>query len=83
MHRRLISIPSSSRRAAVFLAHESCKLTGEVLVSGGGQVMRLALLENEGITSDELTPEVVAENIDTIMDMSTAQRIDAGVVFDG
>jgi hypothetical protein len=45
--------------------------------------MRIAIMENEGITSDALTPEVVAEQIDTIMDMSTAQGIDAGVVFDG
>jgi hypothetical protein len=45
--------------------------------------MRITVMENEGITSDALTPEVVAEQIDTIMDMSTAQRIDAGVVFDG
>jgi NAD(P)-dependent dehydrogenase (short-subunit alcohol dehydrogenase family) len=68
---------------AVYLAHESCNLNGEILVSGGGQVLRIAIMENEGITSDALTPEVVAEQIDTIMDMSTAQRIDAGVVFDG
>jgi hypothetical protein len=68
---------------AVYLAHESCKLNGEILVSGGGQVMRVAIMENEGITSDALTPEVVAEQIDAIMDMSTAERIDAGVVLDG
>jgi NAD(P)-dependent dehydrogenase (short-subunit alcohol dehydrogenase family) len=66
---------------AVYLAHESCKLNGEILVSGGGQVMRIAIMENEGITSDALTPEVVAEQIDKILDMGTAQRIDAGVVF--
>ena len=66
---------------AVYLAHESNKLNGEILVSGGGQVLRIAIMENEGITSDALTPEVVAENIDKILDMSTAQRIDAGVVF--
>jgi NAD(P)-dependent dehydrogenase (short-subunit alcohol dehydrogenase family) len=66
---------------AVYLAHESNKLNGEILVSGGGQVLRIAIMENEGITSDALTPEVVAENIDKILDMSTAQRVDAGVVF--
>jgi hypothetical protein len=65
----------------VYLAHESNKLSGEILVSGGGQVLRIAIMENEGITSDALTPEVVAENIDKILDMGTAQRIDAGVVF--
>jgi NAD(P)-dependent dehydrogenase (short-subunit alcohol dehydrogenase family) len=67
---------------AVFLAHESCRLNGEVLISGGGQVQRIAIMETAGITSDALTPEVVAENLDQVMDMTDAQRIDAGVVFD-
>jgi hypothetical protein len=52
-------------------------------VSGGGQVLRIAIMQNEGISSDALTPEVVAEQIDAIMDMSNAARIDVGVVFDG
>ena len=51
--------------AAVYLAHESCELTGELLISGGGQVMRLALSESQGITEQNLTPEVVADNIDS------------------
>ena len=50
---------------AVYLAHESCKLNGEILVSGGGQVLRIAIMQNEGITSDTLA-EVVTEQIDTI-----------------
>ena len=66
---------------AVFLAHESCQLNGEVIISGGGQVQRIAVMETEGITSDALTPEVVAENLDQVMDMSNAQRIDAGVIY--
>src|SRR5262249_38352120 len=66
---------------AVFLAHESCRLNGEVIISGGGQVQRIAVVETEGITSDALTPEVVAENLERVMDMTNAQRIDAGVVL--
>jgi NAD(P)-dependent dehydrogenase (short-subunit alcohol dehydrogenase family) len=68
--------------AAVYLAHESCKLNGEVLVSGGGQVLRIAILETQGITSDALTPEVVAENIDNVLDMGDAQLVNASVVFE-
>ena len=60
---------------AVFLAHESCTFNGEILVSGGGQVMRVALLVNEGIMSDEMTPEFIAENTDKLLDMSGAQEI--------
>jgi hypothetical protein len=61
--------------AAVFLAHESCNLTGEVLVSGGGQVMRMAIVENEGITKDGITPEDIAENLDRLMDLSDAHEV--------
>jgi hypothetical protein len=61
--------------AAVFLAHESCNLTGEVLVSGGGQVMRMAIMQNEGITKDNIAPEDIAENLDRLMDMSDAHEV--------
>jgi NAD(P)-dependent dehydrogenase (short-subunit alcohol dehydrogenase family) len=61
--------------AAVYLAHESCALNGEVLISGGGQVMRMAFVCNEGITNEKMTPEHVAENLEAIMDLSTAQEV--------
>lgn len=67
--------------AAVYLAHESCPLNGEVLVAGGGQVMRLAILESQGITSDALTPEVIAENIDQVLDLTDAQLMTVGVLL--
>lgn len=61
--------------AAVFLAHESCRLDGALLVSGGGQVMRIAFVCNEGITKEHMTPEDVAENLDKLQDISTAQEV--------
>ena len=68
--------------AAVFLAHESCSLNGEVLVSGGGQVMRLVVMENEGITKDALTPEDIAENMDRLMDLSDAHEVKVETLLD-
>jgi hypothetical protein len=62
-------------QAAVFLGHESCTLDGEVLVCGGGQVMRIAVSQNEGFTKDGLTAEDIAENLDAAMDMSHAHII--------
>jgi NAD(P)-dependent dehydrogenase (short-subunit alcohol dehydrogenase family) len=60
--------------AVAFLAHESCQLTGEVLVSGAGQVMRLALIETTGITvGGTITPEDIAGNLDALMDTTGAQ----------
>jgi NAD(P)-dependent dehydrogenase (short-subunit alcohol dehydrogenase family) len=66
--------------AAVYLAHETCPLNGELLVAGGGQVMRLALMETTGFTSDVLSPELVAEHIDQILDMEAAQLMTVGVL---
>ena len=66
--------------AAVYLAHESCMLAGELLIAGGGQVMRLALSETAGITVDQLTPEVVAARIDEILDMASAHVMSVGVL---
>jgi NAD(P)-dependent dehydrogenase (short-subunit alcohol dehydrogenase family) len=66
--------------AAAFLGHESCDLNGEVLVAGGGQVMRVALVVNEGIAIDEMTPEHIAENLEKVMDLSGAQDIKVQVL---
>jgi NAD(P)-dependent dehydrogenase (short-subunit alcohol dehydrogenase family) len=67
--------------AAVYLAHDSCPLNGEVLVAGGGQVLRLVLLESQGLTSDALTPELIAENIDQVLDLTDAQLMTVGVLL--
>jgi NAD(P)-dependent dehydrogenase (short-subunit alcohol dehydrogenase family) len=61
--------------AAVFLAHESCPLNGETLIVGAGQVLRMALIENDGITRKNLTPEDIASNVEAIMDMSMANVV--------
>lgn len=66
--------------AAVYLAHESCTLTGELLIAGGGQVMRLALSESVGISDEHLTPEIVAERIGEIMSMDDAAVMAVGVL---
>jgi NAD(P)-dependent dehydrogenase (short-subunit alcohol dehydrogenase family) len=60
---------------AAFLAHESCTLNGEVLAVGGGQVQRMAIVETKGIASQALTPEVVAEQLDQLLDMKDAGLI--------
>ena len=60
---------------AAFLAHESCPLNGELLPAGAGQVIRVALIQNDGFTKADLTPEDVAENLDKVMDMSDAHEV--------
>jgi NAD(P)-dependent dehydrogenase (short-subunit alcohol dehydrogenase family) len=67
-----------SSPAAIYLAHESCKLSGALLVSGGGQVMRMAIMENEGFRSDEMTVENIAANIGQIVDMKDCIHVGVG-----
>jgi NAD(P)-dependent dehydrogenase (short-subunit alcohol dehydrogenase family) len=73
--------PERVSPAAAYLAHESCRLNGEVLVAGGGQVMRMAVLETKGISADEVTPEDIAANLDKVMDITDADVMTAGVAL--
>jgi len=72
--------PEMASPAAVFLAHESCSLNGEILVAGGGQVQRLVFSETQGIIREAITPEDIAQNLDAVMDVSNAQVL--GVTLD-
>lgn len=61
--------------AVAFLAHESCPLNGEVLVSGGDTVHRMLVQLTPGIQSDTMTPEFVAENLAALMNEAGSQTI--------
>jgi hypothetical protein len=70
--------PELCAPAAVFLAHESCPITGEVLQVGMGGVARLAVVHTQGINKQPLTAEDIADNLDTVMDVTDARVTDAG-----
>ena len=62
--------------AVAFLAHDSCPLNGEVIVCGGLLAMRICIVETEGLTfSGGVTPEDLAENLDTLMDPTDGQVV--------
>jgi hypothetical protein len=61
--------------AAVYLAHESCRMNGQLLVSGGGMVHRLAVVESADLVKDGLTPEDVAEAYDLLMDLAGSREL--------
>jgi hypothetical protein len=71
---RLSGSPSSASAAVIFFAHESCELTGETFVCGGGLLMRLATVETKGIEhkSGGVSAEDIVANLDQIMDMTDA-----------
>jgi NAD(P)-dependent dehydrogenase (short-subunit alcohol dehydrogenase family) len=70
--------PEQCSPAAVYLAHESCPLTGEVLQVGMGVVARLAVVHTQGVTRQALTAEDVAGNLGAILDTSGARVADSG-----
>jgi NAD(P)-dependent dehydrogenase (short-subunit alcohol dehydrogenase family) len=64
-----------------WLAHESCSVTGEMLVALAGRVARAAVVESPGVYRPSWTPEDVGESIDEIRDLS--QPVTFPVVPDG
>jgi NAD(P)-dependent dehydrogenase (short-subunit alcohol dehydrogenase family) len=73
-------LPEYVSPAVAFLAHESCPLTGEVIVCGGLQAMRLAVIETKGLTFEKsITPEDLAENLDQLLDPADAVVMDIDV----
>jgi NAD(P)-dependent dehydrogenase (short-subunit alcohol dehydrogenase family) len=57
---------------AAYLAHESCELNGECLQVGSGRVSRLAVVESVGMSVDVTSPEFLAANLATILDLAGA-----------
>ncbi|SFF77482.1 NAD(P)-dependent dehydrogenase, short-chain alcohol dehydrogenase family [Novosphingobium sp. CF614] len=70
--------PELSSPAALYLAHESCKLNGVLLAAGGGLVLRMSIMENAGYKTDDISVESIAANIDQILDMSSATQFGIG-----
>lgn len=52
----------------LYLAHESCRLNGELLSVAAGRVARICTITAPGFYSEDLTSEQVAENLEKIMD---------------
>jgi NAD(P)-dependent dehydrogenase (short-subunit alcohol dehydrogenase family) len=65
--------PELCAPAVGYLAHESCPLNGEILQVGMGGVARLAVVHTQGISKDSLTPEDIAENLESILDVTEAR----------
>ncbi|WP_197382562.1 SDR family NAD(P)-dependent oxidoreductase [Mycolicibacterium mengxianglii] len=56
--------------AVGWLAHESCSVTGEILVALAGRIARAAVVESPGVYRPSWTIESVAESLDEIRDLS-------------
>ena len=67
--------PAQVAAVAAYLAHDSCVLTGEVLKAGGGAVARSYFVETVGILDPNVTPEIVADRLDEIMNPDRAKPV--------
>ena len=56
--------------AVGWLSHESCTVTGEILVALAGRMARAAIAESPGVYRPSWTIEEVGESIDEIRDLS-------------
>ena len=57
----------------LYLGHESCAINGETLAVSGGKVCRIGLCYNEGFSDPNLTPEMIRDRMDEVLDESTAR----------
>jgi hypothetical protein len=65
--------PELCAPAVAYLAHEDCRLNGEVLQVGMGGVARMAFIATKGLREAALTAESIADNIDTELSIDRAQ----------
>jgi NAD(P)-dependent dehydrogenase (short-subunit alcohol dehydrogenase family) len=59
-----------------WLAHESCSITGEMLISVAGRVARAFVAETEGVFRPHWSIDNVAEEIDAIRDKNSLWMLD-------
>ena len=57
----------------LYLGHESCSINGETLAVSGGKVCRIALSYNDGFSDPNLTPEMIRDRMEEVLDESTAR----------
>lgn len=59
---------------ALYLGHASCAVNGETLAVSGGKACRIGLTYNEGFSDPALTPEMIADRIEEVLDESSARH---------
>ncbi|SEM86334.1 SDR family oxidoreductase [Nonomuraea pusilla] len=59
--------PERVSALVAYLVHDSCEVSGEVFSVGGGRVARVFVAEGPGWKTDDLTPEALAMNWESVM----------------
>jgi NAD(P)-dependent dehydrogenase (short-subunit alcohol dehydrogenase family) len=69
--------PEQISQVVGWLGHESCPISGETLMSGGGFVTRQFVGFTDGYANADLTPELVAANAEAVLHLNGAQAYGA------
>lgn len=67
--------PEVVTAVVVALVHESCTVSGELLVVGGGRIARTVVAETEGIVDDDLTAESALAHLADVLADPTRHAI--------
>ncbi|MFF0776014.1 SDR family NAD(P)-dependent oxidoreductase [Nonomuraea wenchangensis] len=59
--------PERVSALVAYLTHDSCEVSGEVFTVGAGRVARVFVAEGPGWKTDDITPEAIADNWESIM----------------
>jgi hypothetical protein len=59
--------PERVSALVAYLVHESCETSGEVFSVGAGRVARVFVAEGPGWKTDDITPEAIASNWESVM----------------
>ena len=73
--------PELCAPAVAYLAHEDCRLNGEVLQVGMGGVAQMVFVAAKGLREPNLTAESIAANIDAVLDVEGAEIPSADDIF--
>ena len=67
--------PELVAQAYAYFASREMQHTGDIYGVGAGRVSRIAFVNNDGYFNRDLTPELVAQNIDRIRDLAGAVHV--------
>jgi NAD(P)-dependent dehydrogenase (short-subunit alcohol dehydrogenase family) len=67
--------PEFVAQAYAYFASRDMQHTGDIYGVGAGRVSRIAFVNNDGYFTRDLTPELVAQNIDRIRDLAGAVHV--------
>ncbi|MED7929950.1 SDR family NAD(P)-dependent oxidoreductase [Nonomuraea sp. LP-02] len=59
--------PERVSALVAYLTHDSCEVSGEVFTVGAGRVARVFVAEGPGWKTDDISPEAIADNWESIM----------------